>query len=78
MQDNEDIKCPHCHGVWGTEKTAGLFSTSKLTVEQQRAYKHSFRSRSGSRGVSTALVFASGVRRRSRLGGLLNSYERAA
>jgi hypothetical protein len=43
MQDNEDIKCPHCQMLWGTEKTAGVFSTYKLTAEQQREHARSKR-----------------------------------
>jgi hypothetical protein len=43
MADDEDIICPHCQAVWGTEKTAGVFRTFKLTVEQHREHRHAKR-----------------------------------
>ncbi len=38
-QDYEDIKCPHCKAVWGSERTSGVFATKPLSLEEERNYK---------------------------------------
>ena len=41
MIDSEDIKCPHCGALWGSERIADVFRTRSLTSAEQSAYARS-------------------------------------
>ena len=39
QRDWEDIDCPHCRGVSGKRKTAGVLISSPLSAEEKRKYQ---------------------------------------
>ena len=39
--EREEIACPHCDAVWGSERIADMFSTYKLTSAQEAEYAKS-------------------------------------
>ena len=41
MIDLEDINCPHCGALWGTERIADVFKTRKLTPAEESEYARS-------------------------------------
>jgi hypothetical protein len=38
MIDSEEIECPHCRHVCGSERIADVFHTRKLTDDEQALY----------------------------------------
>lgn len=38
-KEPEEITCPSCHTLWGTEGSNGTFQTAALTPQQEDAYK---------------------------------------
>jgi DNA-directed RNA polymerase subunit RPC12/RpoP len=44
MIDSEDINCPHCGGLWGSDRIADVFTTRKLTSAEEAEYTRSKKS----------------------------------